>query len=160
MLRRLLTYDDVSFVSDSAECIAKLGSEAGTCEAAKTSMPLGHGQSGQGNLEKQLRLVGSKLWSYSGYTNTYCACLSALLNLGYHEYLTGYIHKYIGLTAPFDVEANFQALAHIGTPEALNLMKRAEAFWLPELNMAQAKKITRIVESAKSSPKAAKGKKK
>jgi hypothetical protein len=160
MLRRLLTDDSVSVVSDSAECIARLGPEAGTCEAAEKSMPFGHGQSGQGDLENQLKLLGSKLWSYSGYTNTYCACLNALVNLGYHEDLTDYIHCYIGLNAPFDVEANFQALARIGTAEARELMKRAEAFWRPELNMAQAKKIARIVASAKSPPKATKSKKK
>jgi hypothetical protein len=144
MLRRLLMDDYVGVVNEAAECIAKLGPQARTCPAGQETGPYDYC-----DLEKQLKITGNKLWSYSGYTNSYSVCLKALMKLEVDgERIVDYVHSHIGLIAPFDVEANFTALAQVGTPEANDLMKRAEAFWLPELNMAQAKKVKAIMASA------------
>src|SRR5688572_8650550 len=63
LLRRALIEDNVQTAIEAAECIAKLG------PAAKRAGD---------NLETELLVIGSKVWSYSLYCNCYSACLDAL----------------------------------------------------------------------------------
>ena len=149
VLRRALDEDDVEVAITSAECIAKLGPAAASAPAADSSAEFHHV-----DLVDQLMQVGGKIWSYSGYANCYSACLEALVKLEVDEDdLVEHVHNFIGLSSPDDLLASLEALQAVGTRDAVDLLKRAAAFWLPELNMAQAKKVKAIVESAGRSKK-------
>jgi hypothetical protein len=144
LLRTALASDDVNTVIWAAKQIGKLGPDAKDDAAAESSPEFGHS-----DLTEQLTLAGSKVWSYSGYPNCYSTCLEALLALDFEdEFLVEHIHNHIGLNNPDDLIASLKALQHIGTRQAIELLKRAATFWLPELNLAQAKKVKAIVAEA------------
>jgi hypothetical protein len=42
---------------------------------------------------------------------------------------------------------SLEALRSVGTSEARDLAKRAAAFWMPELNMSEAKKVKALLDS-------------
>jgi hypothetical protein len=147
LLRRLLAEDDASMVIHAAECIARLGPEAATCDAGEASKPIADAHVDDGDLFEQLRLRGAQVWSYSGYANAYSSCLDALVKLEHDpDDLCDFVQTHIGLS-PDSFLDSLQALASVGTPEAKNLAKRAVAFWQPELNASQSKKAKALLDS-------------
>jgi hypothetical protein len=90
---------------------------------------------------------GSQIWSYSGYANAYSACLDALVKLEYDpDYLCEFVQTHIGLSSDALLDS-LDALRSVGTSEARDLAKRAAAFWMPELNMSEAKKVKALLDS-------------
>lgn len=143
VLRKALDDDWVEVVLTAAECIGKLGPQAAAC-------PAGQAETGSEGvkLEWQLMLVGSKVWSYSMYANCYSTCLNALVKLEVDsDGLVEFVQGHIGL-GPDDLIDSLNALKAVGSPEALSILKRAAAFWLPELNMKYAKQVQKILETA------------
>ena len=45
----------------------------------------------------------------------------------------------------YPLKASLQALKTIGTPEAIDLLKRAVVFWMPELDKKQKRTVQKIV---------------
>jgi hypothetical protein len=147
LLRRLLAEDDASMAIHAAECIAKLGPEAATCEAGEASLPIADAHVDDGDLFEQLRLRGAQVWSYSGYANAYSSCLDALVKLEYDpDDVCDFVQTHIGLGSDALVDS-LKALASVGTPEAKDLAKRALAFWQSELNMSETKKAKALLAS-------------
>jgi hypothetical protein len=147
LLRRLLAEDDASMAILAAECIAKLGPEAATCEAGEASRPIADAHVDQGDLMEQLIHRGAKVWSYSGYANAYSACLDALVKLGYDpDDLCEFVQTHIGLGSDALLDS-LRALVSVGTPEAKDLAKRAVAFWQSELNMSETKQAKALLAS-------------
>jgi hypothetical protein len=143
LLRRALADNDVEVAITAANCIAKLGPAAAESAGAESSPVFNHV-----DLEEQLILAGGKIWPYSGYANCYSACLEALVKLELDEdFIVEFVHTHIGLSNPDDLLASLNALKTIGTRDAIDLLKRAAVFWMPELNMAQSKKVKAIVDS-------------
>jgi hypothetical protein len=142
LLRRALNDSFIDIVICAADCIAKLGPPAMASDAALTPIDVGDSAV---DLPTQLQLIGSRVWSYSGYPNCYSACLNAMVKTGADEdQLLEYIQLHIGL-APHDFVHSLKALKTIGNDEATDLMKRATAFWLPKLNKGQTKQVLAIV---------------
>jgi hypothetical protein len=153
LLRRLLAEDDASMVIHAAECIAKLGPEAATCEAGEASRPIAEANVDSGDLFDQLMHRGAQVWSYSGYANAYSACLDALVKLEHEpEFLCEYVQMHIGLGTDALIDS-LEALQKVGTPEARDLAERAAAFWMPELNMSETKKVKALLASSGSKKK-------
>lgn len=149
LLRRLIEDADVQIVIYAAECIAKLGPEAVSCPAGQAIIPAGTGGD-RVDLVWQLQLAGSKFWGYSIYANCYSACLDALVKLkADDDFVLDYIHNHIGLGCTDDLIDSLKALMTIGTPEALDLFRRAVAFWLPELDKTYTKKVQALVAKMK-----------
>jgi len=149
VFRKALASDDVDLVISAAECIGKLGPEAMDSPDAQSGKEYGYT-----SLDAQLMQVGGKIWSYSGYANCYSACLDALMKLEVdEEFLVEHVQTHIGLAMPDDLLASLEALNAIGSSEAIGLLKRAATFWLPELNLAQAKKVKALVATAGKSKK-------
>lgn len=140
LLRKALADEYVGTVINAAQCIARLGPAALDAPAAEKSMPVGLARD-NADLESQLMLAGGRVWGYSGYPNGYSSCLRAMVALGVEpDYVIEYVHAHIGLS-PDDLIHSLEALAGIGTPEAIDLFDRAVTFWLPELNKGQRKKV-------------------
>lgn len=142
-LRRLREALDDSFVEVSitaAECIAMLGPEALTSPGGQELLG-----KDEVDLEWQLQLAGGKVWAYSIYPNAYSACLNALVKIeADEEVILEYIHNHIGLVNQDDFVDSLRALEGIGTPDAIDLLKRAIAFWQPELDKTHAKQVAPI----------------
>jgi hypothetical protein len=139
-LRNALRDDDVDVAITAADCIAKLGPAVASDSDSFDDL----------EIADVLMEVGGKIWSYSGYANCYSSCLDALVKCRVDEEdVVAFVHHHIGLENEDDLLASLQALASIGTPESIDLLKRAATFWLPELNMAKAKKVKAIVDGAK-----------
>jgi hypothetical protein len=144
VLRRALDDTWMEVVLIAAKCIAKLGPAAMEAPDAESAAEYGHA-----DLTEQLMRAGAKVWSASGYPNAYSACIEALVALEADEELVyEHIHNYIGLSDPDDLLTSLEALKALGSRKALDLLKRAVTFWLPELNLAGAKKVKAIVATA------------
>jgi hypothetical protein len=147
LLRKALADDDVSTVVAAAECIAMLGPEAATCPAGEASELIAKPHADHDDLFGQLRARGAQVWSYSGYANAYSACLDALVKLEYDpDFLCEFVQMHIGLGSD-DLLDSLEALRTVGTPEARDLAKRAAGFWMPELNLSEAKKVKALLGS-------------
>jgi hypothetical protein len=145
LLRRALEDEYVEVVIEAANCIAALGPEALSCPAGQRNV-----KEGWDELDSRLMVAGGKVWSYSGYANCYSACLNALLKLKVDDaWIVEYVHQHIGLSNPDDLLHSLAALKTIGTPEALDLFRRAVAFWLPELNKTFTKKVQALAITRK-----------
>ncbi len=132
LLRSALVQDNVQVAIEAAECIAKLG------PAAK--------EAGD-NLETELFVIGSKVWSYSLYCNCYSACLDALQKMEADEdLLLDYLRHSLAGLGEGDLIESLKALHAIGTKEAKSLFKRAVTFWEPELNVRYRKEIEKIMK--------------
>jgi hypothetical protein len=143
LLRKALADDDIA----AAECIAMLGPEAATCPAAEASELVAKPETSHDDLCAQLMARGAQVWSYSGYANAYSACLDALVKLEYDpDFVCEFVQSHIGLSSDALLDS-LDALRSIGTPEARDLAKRAAAFWMPELNMSEAKKVKALLAS-------------
>ena len=143
-LRRALADKYVQVVIDAAGCIGKLGPAALDAPAAEALMRLGDDRV---DLVEQLLLAGSKFWGYSGYANCYGACLDALVKIGADpDDVYEYVHNHIGLTNPDDLLDSLAALKALGTPKARDLFTRAVAFWRPELNKGQTRKVEALLK--------------
>jgi hypothetical protein len=137
-LRKALLSDDVQVAIEAAECIGKLGPAAR--EAAE-------GGGGAEDLETELFVTGSKVWSYSLYCNCYSACLEALRRMEADEDLiVEYVAHNIGAENPDDLLESLRALQAIGTKQAKRLMKRAVTFWEGELNVRQRQELKKILK--------------
>jgi hypothetical protein len=148
-LRRALADGFVSVVIAAAECIGRLGSQALNSPAGQKSMPVDLAEPDNADLEEQLMLAGSKVWSYSGYANSYSSCLRAMVSLGVDEDIVlEYVQSHVGLSSPDDLICSLEALQKIGTADARDLAKRAAAFWMPELNLTYAKKAKAVLTAA------------
>jgi hypothetical protein len=143
-LRKALEDDCVEVVLFALECIGKLGPEALSCPAGQKYFL------GYHDLESQLLLTGSRFFHHTGCPNCYSDCLETLLKVEVDsEYIIDYVHNLIGLTCHDDLIVSLNALNSLGTTEAIDILKRAATFWLPELNMKYAKQVKNIVASAK-----------
>ena len=144
LLRRALADKYVQVVIDAAGCIGKLGPAALDAPAAETPVRVGDDRV---DLVEQLFLTGSKFWGYSGYANCYSACLDALVKIGADpDQIYEYVHNHIGLINPDDLLDSLAALKAIDTPEARDLFTRAVAFWRPELNKGQTRKVEALLK--------------
>jgi hypothetical protein len=153
LLRKALADDDVSTVIAAAECIAKLGPEAASCPAGEASELVAKPNTDHDDLFAQLSARGAQVWSYSGYANAYSACLDALVKLEYDpEFLCEFVQTHIGLSSDALLDS-LEALRTVGTPEAHDLAKRAATFWMPELNMSEAKKVKGLLASFRTKKK-------
>jgi hypothetical protein len=147
LLRKALADDQVMTVIAAAECIAMLGPEAATCPAAEASELVAKPDTSHDDLFAQLMARGAQVWSYSGCANAYSACLDAMVKLEYDpDYICEFVQTHIGLGWD-DLIASLEALSNIGTPDAQDLAKRAAAFWMPELNLSEAKKVKALLAS-------------
>jgi hypothetical protein len=147
LLRKALADDYISTVIAAAECIAMLGPEAATCPAGEASQLVSKPDSDHDDLFAQLMARGAQIWSYSGYANAYSACLDALVKLEYDsDDLCEFVQTHIGLSTDALLDS-LEALRAVGTPEASDLARRAAAFWMPELNMSEAKKVKALLAS-------------
>ena len=54
------------------------------------------------------------------------------------------------LKLPDDLLDSLRALSAVGSPDALSILKRGAAFWLPELNLKYAKEVKHILKTARS----------
>jgi hypothetical protein len=145
LLRKALADDYVSTVIHAAECVARLGPAALESPDAETPLPTGC-RDETADLESQLMLTGARVWAYSGYANCYSACLDAMVKIGVApDFVVEYVHDHIGLSNADDLIDSLTALRALGTPEAEDLCDRAVAFWRPELNKAQTKKVDALV---------------
>jgi hypothetical protein len=156
LLRKALADDDVSTVIAAAECIAMLGPGAATCSAGTASELVAKPVTDHDDLFAQLMARGAQVWSYSGYANAYSACLDALVKLEYDpDFICEFVQSHVGLSSD-DLISSLEALSRIGTPDARDLAERAAAFWMPELNKAEEKKVTGLLASFSSNKKAKK----
>jgi hypothetical protein len=147
LLRCLLENDDVQIVMTAAECIARLGPEAVSCPAGQAKVMIdGHPI----DLVWQLWLAGSKVWGYSLYSNCYLSCLEALLALKVEDdTIVEYIHNHIGSQTQDALVDTLKALKTIGSPAAIDLFRRAVAFWMPELDKTHTKKVQALAATVK-----------
>jgi hypothetical protein len=147
LLRKALAEDDVSTVIAAAECIAMLGPDAATCSAGEASELVAKPNTDHDDLFAQLMARGAQVWSYSGYANAYSACLDALVKLEYDpDFICEFVQTHVGLSSDALLDS-LEALRAIGTPDAHDLAKRAAAFWMPELNLSEAKKVKTLLAS-------------
>lgn len=80
----------------------------------------------------------------------YTHCLEAMVKLDpKNEFIIDLVHCYIGMSNWNYIKASLQALKTVGTPEALDLLKRAVVFWLPELDKKQARIVQEIEQGKK-----------
>lgn len=145
VLRQALADESITVMSCAIRCIGKLGPKAMASPAAEERIPPYNV-----DLEFQLVLTGSRVFSYSLYPNCYSACLDTLRKIQVEpEAILEYVVSHIGLSCPDDLMASLNALKDIGTPEALDILKRAVTFWLPDLNMKYAKIAKELVSTAR-----------
>jgi HEAT repeat protein len=77
----------------------------------------------------------------------YPDCLAALVRIAPQSFLVlALIHNFIGLDNWYPLKASLIALRTIGTPQALDLLKRAIDFWWPELDKKQRRIVERIAK--------------
>lgn len=113
----------------AAECLGKIGPAALTHGRAVLDCP---------QVIWELQQAAARVDDVCGTPQAYTHCLDALLKLDpQNDLIVGLIHDHIGLTNWHPLKASLQALKRIGTPEALDLLKRAVAFWNPELDNKQ-----------------------
>lgn len=145
VLRKILASGSITRILQAIKCIGKLGPEVLSSLAAQEKVTEDYF-----DLEAQLFNLGNKVWGYSGYPNCYSECLNTLLKLEVEEdYIIDYVRDHIGLGNPDDLLDSLNALKTIGTPEAISILKRGAAFWLPDLNMKYAKAVKNIVATAR-----------
>lgn len=78
---------------------------------------------------------------------SYPDCLEALVKIDReNDLIVGLIHDQIGLTNWYPLKASLEALKAIGTKEALDLLSRSVAFWIPELDKKQKRIVQEIVD--------------
>lgn len=136
LLRRILEIDDIFLVLHAAECIAKLG-------------PRVKASDDYDELQRQLNVLGSKVWDYSGYANAFGDCLEALHKIEADELLLlTYIHHNIGIEGPDDFISAMRVLATIDRKDAKDLLRRAALFRQSDLNLRQRKQMDAILKSA------------
>lgn len=145
LLRRTLAQDDsISVIICAVECIGKLGPEALTCPAGQALMDSSIGRE-RLSLEWQLYVLGGRVWGYSLVANCYSVCLGALVKLEADEDgLLEYIRMHIGMSDD-DFLDSLRALKTIDSSEARDLVKRAIAFWRPELDKSHQKEMQKIL---------------
>lgn len=84
---------------------------------------------------------------FSGLPGHYPHCVEALVKIAPEcDLVVGLIHDYIGMTNWYFVKASLEGLKAIGTDEAIDLLKRAAAFWMPELDKKQQRIVQEIVD--------------
>ena len=121
-------------VRRAAVSLGKLGAEARTYGTVMNGAP---------PVVYALLKAARRLDPLTDFPQSYDECLDALVKIDPgHPYVRGLIHTHIGLSNWYPLKASLTALKTIGSPEALDLLSRAVAFWMPELD----KKQKRIVE--------------
>ena len=77
----------------------------------------------------------------------YIPCLAAMIKIDpKNEFIIGLIHDYIGMSNWTYLKPSLEALKTVGTPEALDLLMRAVAFWMPELDKKQQRIVQEIMK--------------
>jgi hypothetical protein len=129
-----LTDANPGVVSCAAVSLGRLGAEARTYGKECYGAP---------QVVYELRQAARQLDPLTGMPQSYDDCIAALVQIDpQHPYVLELIHNHIGLTNWYPLKASLTALKIIGNEQALDLLKRAVAFWMPELD----KKQKRIVE--------------
>jgi HEAT repeat protein len=126
-LRRALNDDNKATVMSAAIALRKLGPEA------KEAMP-------------DLLNAAAKVDHRGGIPQSYAECVEAMAAIEpLHRELVPLIKYFIGLDNWGPLSASLRALKTIGTPEALDLMRRMATFWQPELNKMQFRVVQQIL---------------
>jgi hypothetical protein len=141
LLEKAMDDKFISVILVAIECVGKLGPQALVGESSDRNTPRG--------LVAKLFLLGNRVWDYSGYKNCYSTCLKTLVKLGYtSRFLFEYIRGNLDLEGEDDFIYSLAALKAIGTPEALELLKRSAEARLPDLNKTYTKKVHAILAKA------------
>jgi hypothetical protein len=132
-----LTDSFCSTVCSAADALGKLGPAA-----------LGHGQAigGRPQVVYELLNAACHVQHGKGMPLAYEHCLEALLKIDpKNPFVIGLIHDHLGLTNWYPLKASLKGLRTIETPGALDLLQRAAAFWMPELDKKQRRIVEEIV---------------
>jgi len=90
--------------------------------------------------------AGMKVYPAGNIPQAYQECLAALLKIAPQYPLTlSLIHSQIGMDEFGMLQASLRGLKTIGTPKALDLLKRTVVFWTPELNKRERRVVEKIV---------------
>jgi hypothetical protein len=130
VLRKALRHKDFRVVRCAAESIGKLGSDA---------MPA------FGDM-----YIAAKRADESGVPQAYPECVHALVSIQPEdEDILDLISHWTGVTNWEIVSAGMLALQNLGTPKALQLLKRIHTFWYSELNKTQQKQADKFLTPLK-----------
>ena len=129
-LRKALHDDEAGVVRCAAEALGKLGPAAG--EAID-----------------DLLAAATRMDDVTRTPQAYTECIRALVKIQPdHWELPTVIKTFIGMDNWIPIRASLEALKAIGTPEAIDLLNRAAAFWMPELNKMQRGVVEKILPTA------------
>jgi HEAT repeat protein len=124
-------------VGAAVTCLAKIGPAAKNYGMPQLDIP---------QVVWDLIAAAKIIERYSGLPGHYPHCVEALVKIAPEcDLVVGLIHDYIGITNWHFVKASLEGLKTIGTDEAIDLLKRAAAFWMPELDKKQQRIIQEIV---------------
>jgi len=129
---------DPGVVRYAAQCLGSLGSEALSYGKPVLDCP---------QVVWELQQAACAVDRITSMPQAYNHCLEALLRLDpKSDLIVGLIHDHIGITNWYFIKASLQALKTVGTKEALDLLARSAAFWMPELDKKQKRIIQEIVD--------------
>jgi len=148
-LRRALADSEPGVVRYAAESLGKLG-------PAATTVKPGEPEPGVPMVIWELMTAAQQIDPDTLAPQSYMHCLNALVAIGANDWAVELIHNCIGISNWHPLKASLEALATIGTPEALDLLKRAAAFWMPELDKKQKQIVERLLPSKGGKKSAAK----
>ncbi len=127
MLRRALSDPLHATVKCAARSLQKLG------PAAREAMD-------------DLLAAAARIDGPTGVPQAYPDCVAAMAAIDpRHPELLPLIKNFVGLDNWVPISASLRALRTMGTPEANGLLRRAAAFWLPELNKMQRRVVEELL---------------
>ena len=126
-LRRALGDSYHAIVKCAAHSLRKLG------PTARESVP-------------DLLKAAARINESTALPQAYPECVEAMAAIDpANRRLLALIKKHIGLDNWVPISASLRALKAIGTPEAIDLLHRAAAFWMPELNKMQRRVVEQLL---------------
>ena len=139
-LRRALADPEPGVVRYAAESLGKLGPAATTVKPGEPDPAV---PAVIWKLMEAAQRIDPATWAPQSYMH----CLNALVAIGANDWAIELVHSCIGISNWHPLKASLQALATIGTPEALDLLRRAAEFWMPELDKKQKQIVERLLPS-------------
>jgi HEAT repeat protein len=135
VLRKALRDEWEAVVKCAAEALGKLGPTAA-------------------DAVDDLLAAAVRIDDVSRMPQAYPECVRALAAIQPdHWELPTVIKTFIGLDNWVPIRASLEALKAIGTPESLDILRRAAAFWMPELNKMQRRVVQEIIANSPRSAK-------